>query len=245
MLRWCRRLWFLRVLSLVTFGGHGFWLGHHGLCNFCVQRRTRTYSDGWFVLSNFFSPLSAIFRFVSKFVGSPSLSPWRRRRFWGVSCGWDMMDYGSAFGSREISSMQRNSNISDAYCSAATASRELKRVKENLVDEQGWWVIFAVTCCCCRRRRRVNCCRVEVCGLSLCLRVLYYPLCLFVLFACLVSLGLWWDFFWLGHDGSRNRSQHHVFFCVYRRFFAHMAACRGFESVERIRSNKGVKCTWG
>lgn len=67
----------------------------------------------------------------------------------------------------------------------------------------------------------------------------------FVLFACLVSLGLWWDFFWLGHDGSRNRSQHHVFFCVYRRFFAHMAACRGFESVERIRSNKGVKCTWG
>lgn len=56
LLRWCRRLWFLRVLSLVTFGGHGFWLGHDGLCNFCVQRRTRTFSDGWFV-KLFLSPI--------------------------------------------------------------------------------------------------------------------------------------------------------------------------------------------
>lgn len=127
LLWWCRRFWFLRVLTLVTFGGHGFWLGHDGLCNFCVQRRTRTFSDGWCVI--FSSPLFAIFRFVSKFVGSPSLSPWRRRRFWGVSCGWDMVDYGSAFGSREIRICRETRTFSDAYCSAATASRELRRVK--------------------------------------------------------------------------------------------------------------------
>lgn len=70
------------------------------------------------------------------------------------------------------------------------------------------------------------------------------PTLSFCPFARLVSLGLCWDFFWLGHDGLRKRSQHHVFFLRIQKI-SHMAAWRGFESVERIRSNKGVKCTWG
>lgn len=85
---------FALATPFVAFRGHGFWLGHDGLCNFCVQRRTRIFQ--MVGLSPFSRP------FLLSFDLCQSL--WVRRvvslrarsgavgAFGGVSCGWDTID---------------------------------------------------------------------------------------------------------------------------------------------------------
>jgi len=157
-------------------------------------------------LSNFFSPLFAIFRFVSEFVGSPSLSPWRRRRFWGVSCGWDMMDYGSAFGSRE--NFEYAEKLGTFQMRTAPPLLLLESLRELREFGRRTGLVGYL------RRYLLSCRSLWALPVSSSPSL---PTLSFCPFARLVSLGLWWDFLWLGHDGLRKRSQHHVFFCVHRR----------------------------